>query len=414
MRLLVSFTALFLSVVFFQLGFGGLSALDALSGVALGFSPAEVGLLGSAHFVGYFIGCWWTPRLMGQIGHSRAYAALTSAGIIGILLHMMLTDPLAWAGLRLLSGIAGAGSYTIIEAWLQSKVTNATRGRAMGVYRVVDITGNLGAQLLIAVLPPAAYVSYNILAILCCAALIPLVLTRVTPPETGPAPRLRPRFVWALSPLAAVGVVVTGITGSAFRMIGPLYGLAVGLAADRIALFLAAYVVGGALAQIPVGWLADTFDRRNVMLGLSVAAIAACGLMAASGAGGAWAIYVAAGVFGATTMPIYSVAAAYANDFATQEERVDLSAALLFLYAAGAIASPMIAAVLIAWFGPLGMFGFLALSHLALLGFGLYRMRVRPAPPARTGFVSEPRTSPLIGRLLGGLRDRGPDDEGRG
>ena len=37
-----------------------------------------------------------------------------------------------------------------------------------------------------------------------------------------------------------------------------------------LALFLAAYVPGGALAQYPVGWLADRFDRRWVLIGLPV------------------------------------------------------------------------------------------------------------------------------------------------
>ena len=66
--------------------------------------------------------------------------------------------------------------------------------------------------------------------------------------------------------------MVSGVTGAAFRMVGPVYGMEVGLVADQIALFLAAYVLGGALAQLPVGWLADRFDRRSVLIGLSVAA----------------------------------------------------------------------------------------------------------------------------------------------
>ncbi len=245
MRLLISFAALFLSVVLLQLGLGGVVPLDALSGVELGFSAGEIGLLGSAHFIGFFIGCWWAPRLMGQVGHSRAFAALTAAGTIGILAHMLVIHPLAWAVLRMASGLAVAGCYTIIEAWLQAKLTNDTRGRAMGVYRVVDIVGSLGAQLLIAVLTPASYVSYNLLALLCCAALFPLVLTRAEAPPVGGAPRLRPGFAWDRSPLAAAGVVVSGITGAAFRMVGPLYALSVGLKAEVIALFLAAYVLGG-------------------------------------------------------------------------------------------------------------------------------------------------------------------------
>lgn len=400
MGLLISFAALFLSVILLQLGLGGVVPLDALSGVVLGFSTTEIGLLGSAHFFGFFIGCWWAPRLMGQVGHSRAFAAFTAAGTIGILAHMMVATPLAWVILRLLTGLAVAGCYTIIEAWLQAKLTNETRGRAMGVYRVVDIAGNLGAQLLIGVLTPAAYVSYNLLALLCCAALFPLVLTRAEAPAMRDAPRLRPALAWQRSPLAVVGVIVSGITGAAFRMVGPLYGLAVGLAADTIALFLAAYVLGGALAQIPVGWLADKYDRRTVLVWLSVASALACGVTIVSASGGAWAIFLGAALFGLTTFPIYSISAAHAHDFADPTEAVELSAALLFLYAVGAIASPLIASVLIAQMGPEAMFGFIALSHVALVVFGLYRMRVRPGPQAKTSYTYEPRTSFLIGRLL--------------
>jgi len=45
MRLMISFAAVFLS--------------DAISGEQLGFSNTEIGFLGSAHFFGFFIGCWW-------------------------------------------------------------------------------------------------------------------------------------------------------------------------------------------------------------------------------------------------------------------------------------------------------------------------------------------------------------------
>lgn len=406
MRLLVSFAALFLSVVLLQLGLGGVAPLDAISGAGLGFSTAEIGFLGSAHFLGFFIGCWWAPRLMGDVGHSRAFAAFIAAGTIGILAHMMVVNPLAWAVMRMATGLAVAGCYTIVEAWLQGKVTNDNRGRAMGVYRVVDIVGSLGAQLIVAVLEPASYLSYNLLALLCCAALFPLVLTRAEAPETGEAPRLRPRLAWERSPLAAVGVVVSGVTGAAFRMVGPVYGIAVGLDPETIALFLAAYVLGGAFAQYPVGWAADKYDRRTVLIWLSVASVAACAATVASAGAGTLAIFLAAGFFGFTTMPIYSISTAHAHDFADNAERVELSAALMFLYAVGAIASPLIASVLIEGFGPAGMFVFIAIAHVLLVLFGIIRMRARPAPGTRTAYTYEPRTSFLIGRLL----RRGKDD----
>ena len=400
MRLYLSFAALFLSVVLLQLGSGGVAPLDALSGAALGFSTEQIGLLGSAHFLGFFAGCWWAPRLMGTVGHSRTFAAFCAAGTIGILAHMMVVNPLAWAGLRMLSGLCVAGCYTVVEAWLQSKVTNETRGRALGVYRVVDILGSLGAQLLIGVLEPAAYVSYNLLALFCCAALLPLTLSKAEEPRTGDAPRLRPGLAWRKSPLGAVGVIVSGITGAAFRMVGPVYGLAVGLSADRIALFLAAYVVGGALAQYPAGWLADRFDRRSVLMGLSIASVLSCGLTVALADTGTLGVFLAATLFGLTTIPIYSVSAAHAHDFAEEGERVELSAAQMFLYAVGATASPLLASWLISAYGPEAMFAMIALAHVALVVFGVVRMRARPAPSDRTAYEYVPRTSFLIGRLL--------------
>jgi MFS family permease len=406
MRLLVSFAALFLSVALLQLGLGGVAPLDALSGVALGFSAAEIGMLGSAHFLGFFVGCWWAPRLMGEVGHSRAFAAFIAAGTIGVMAHMLIPQAPAWAVMRMAAGLAVAGCYTVVEAWLQSKVTNEKRGRAMGVYRVVDILGSLGAQLIIAILPPAEYVSYTILALLTCSALFPLVLTRAAAPATGAAPRLRPALAWERSPLASVGVIVSGVTGAAFRMVGPLYGFSVGLSPDLIALFLAAYVVGGAIAQIPVGWLADRFDRRAVLIWLSVASVGACGLTVALSGAGAVAVFLAAGFFGLTTFPIHSVLTAHAHDRAEPLERVELSAALMFLCGVGAIASPLVASVLIAWYWPAGMFALIALAHVALVVFGLWRSIVGPRSAVRTGYVYVPRTSYLIGRLLGRNDDR--------
>jgi len=400
MRLIISFAALFLSVLLLQLSSGGVGPLDVLSGTALGFSTGQIGLLGSAHFLGFFIGCWWAPRLMGSVGHSRAFAAFTAAGAIGLLAHMMIVDAYAWALMRAATGLCIAGCYTVIEAWLQAKTDNANRGRTMGTYRMVDTGGSLVAQLMIGVLEPASYVSYNILAIFCCAALLPLTLTRLTQPETGTAPRLRPRLAWRLSPLAVAGVIVAGVSGASFRMVGPLYGAQVGLSADQIGLFLAAYVLGGAAAQWPAGWAADRSDRRSVLMWFSGLSILACAITVALSGMGVAAIFVAALAFGAATFPIYSISAAHAHDWAEDDQRVELSAALMFFYAIGATAAPLVTSGLIAAHGPSALFSVIALAHVGLLVFGAIRMRRRPAAQTRNPYVWIPRTSFLVGRIF--------------
>ena len=45
---------------------GGSSGGAAVA-VACGFTTAEIGLLGSAHFLGFFAGCWLAPRFIGGV-----------------------------------------------------------------------------------------------------------------------------------------------------------------------------------------------------------------------------------------------------------------------------------------------------------------------------------------------------------
>lgn len=400
MRLIISFIALFASISLLQLSSGAIGPLDVLSGAAEGFSNTQIGLLGSSHFLGFFIGCWWAPRLMGSVGHSRAFSAFAATGAIGAIAHPLLIDPTAWAFMRILTGLCVAGCYTVIEAWMQARLTNSNRGRVMASYRTIDIVMSSAAQLMIGALEPASYVSYNLLAILCCACILPIVLTKMKQPETPAAPRLRPINTMKVSPLGAAGVIVAGTSSAAFRMVGPIYGQEIGLNAAQIGSFLATVLIGGAIAQFPVGWLADKYDRRWVLIGLSVLGIVACGVLAATSSDNHTRIFLVAGLFGASIYPIFSVSTAHANDFASASNTVEINSSLMFLYGIGAIFSPLVASVLIQNFGPSALFAYISIAHVFLVGFGLLRMSTRPTEGEKTAYAYVPRTSFTIGKLL--------------
>ena len=72
----------------------------------------------------------------------------------------------------------------------------------------------------------------------------------------------------------------------------------------------------------------------------------------------------------------------------------------MFFFALGAIAAPYTASELINAFGPGALFLFIASGHAALIGYGLFRMRIRPTVEDKTPYVYSPRTSFTIGRLL--------------
>ena len=401
MSLLISLSALLLSVIFMQIGTGSLGPLDALSGQHFGFTATEIGLLGSAHFVGLFIGCFVNPWLIRRSGHSRTFAVVAAASAISAILHPIYTDVYFWAGLRLLTGFAIAGAYTVIESWLQAKISNSNRGRVFSVYRVCDMVGTIMAQGIIATLDPGTYVAYNIIAVVACLSLLPLALTQAAPPELPEQRRFRPFFALTLSPLAGLGVLASGITNSAFRMVGPVYAIEIGLNAKEIAAFLAIGVLGGALSQIPAGVITDKYNRRYVLMAFSIAAISVCFLTAAStmfdAAGSAGFVMIF--LFGLTTLPIYSICATHANDFAKPEELVDLSASLILIYALGAIVSPIISGYLIEVYGAGAMFSFIGFVHVTLVVSSIWRMGIRPAI-STTSYRYVPRTSLFINSIL--------------
>lgn len=401
MSLLISLSALLLSVIFMQIGTGSLGPLDALSGQHFGFTATEIGLLGSAHFVGLFIGCFVNPWLIRRSGHSRTFAVMASASAISAILHPIYTDVYSWAGLRLLTGFAIAGAYTVIESWLQAKISNSNRGRVFSVYRVCDMVGTIMAQGIVATLDPGTYIAYNIIAVVACLSLLPLALTQAAPPELPEQRRFRPFFALTLSPLAGLGVLASGITNSAFRMVGPVYAIEIGLNAKEVAAFLAIGVLGGALSQIPAGIITDKYNRRYVLMAFSIAAILVCFLTATStifnvaGSAGFVMIFL----FGLTTLPIYSICATHANDFAKPEELVDLSASLILIYAVGAIISPIISGYLIEVYGAGAMFSFIGFVHVTLVVYSIWRMGIRPAI-STTSYRYVPRTSLFINSIL--------------
>jgi MFS family permease len=258
------------------------------------------------------------------------------------------------------------------------------------------------AQGLIAVLDPTSYVSYNIVAVFCVLCLLPLSLTRRDAPPTPDAPRLRPIKAARLSPTACFGIVVAGLTGASFRMVGPVFGVAIELSQSEVALFLSAGIFGGVAAQYPVGWIADKTDRRNVLIGLSFSAIVGCLTVAwLVEPGNMTVIFLGAFVFGMTSYPVYSVSAAYANDFASKDFVLELNASLVFFYSIGAVMSPILSARLIAAYGPSALFVFIAAAHLALILFALYRMTRRKAAVPAAPYQMVPRTSMIVARVFG-------------
>ena len=407
MRVLISISALLMAVFLVQVSTGTLGPLDALSGLAIGFSRTEIGMIGSSHFVGFIFGCFLSPLLIRRVGHARTFSFVTGLSIIAVLLHPLWENLYFWMLLRVFSGIAVAGAATVIESWLNAKLTNENRSRYFSFYRIFDMSGALVAQALIATLPPAEFMAYSLVAIFLCLSFFPLALTKSVQPALPDHVNWRPFLAVRISPIAVAGVVIVGATGAAVRMVGPLFAFDSNLSSAQIGLFLALFIFGGAISQFPVGFLADKFAKRTLMMALSLSTVLVSAIMQfdlVTQLLGTYRYFILVFVFGMATMPIYSLAATHANDLCRTADMTDLSASLIFFFALGAIASPILAGSLIDSYGPNSLFMYFAILHIALFVFGFYRVIRRPVIHFTKPYRYIPRTSLFIAKTVKTLR----------
>jgi hypothetical protein len=106
-------------------------------------------------------------------------------------------------------------------------------------------------------------------------------------------------------------------------------------------------------------------------------------------------------LFGAFSLPLYSLSAAHANDRANPGQYVIVAAGLTFFFSLGAAVGPVIAARVMETFGASAFFTYTSLVHASFVLITVWRMLAR-AGPARSPadrFVTLLRTSPAIFKL---------------
>jgi MFS family permease len=371
-----------------------------------GFPPIFIGAMGTAYYAGFAVACFLAARLIARAGHIRVFAAMAAVAAIAALTLVIWIDPYAWLIARAATGFAFAGLSTVIESWLNARVTRENRARVFSVYRIVDLGAVTGAQFLLPAFGPGGFSIFGVVAIFFRMALIPISLSRQSSPPPPTSLSLNPKRIWRLSPLACAGCLTIGLTNGSFRIMGPVYAQESGLLVDQVALFISAGIVGGAALQYPFGWLSDRFDRRWIIVLATSGATLAGILLTYLGGSQAEMMYLGAFLFGAFAIPLYSLSVAHANDFAGPEDYVALSATLTLSFAVGAAVGPAIASQVIQLTEPRYFFTYTSVLHGSFILFTLYRMTRRAAPSSEHKGRYTPllRTSPLHIRVFKRLK----------
>lgn len=346
-----------------------------------GFPTSLIGVLMSAYFAGFVLGCRFNPSFIKSVGHIRTFLALASIASASALIHPLYVDVWIWAILRAITGFCFAGLIMVIESWINERATNANRGRILSVYRVIDLTATTLGNALLATADPADFHLFATVSILMSIALVPVALTRSDAPKPIETARLNIPRLFKLSPVAAVGAPMVGLANSSFWAVGAVYAQQLGYETALIAAFISAVIVGAALLQWPLGWLSDRIDRRRVMLGASILGIASTLALSHFGGKSPELLLGLGALFGAFIIPMFGLTAAHANDHAGPGEAVSTNGGLLLLHGCGSVVGATLGATVMSFFGPPSLFVYIAAIYVFFAGFCLYRILTSPPVP---------------------------------
>ena len=240
-------------------------------------------------------------------------------------------------------------------------------------------------------------------AVLIGLSLLPVALTGLGEPVLRELRSLGVGKLFEASRVGVVGAGVAGILVGSFYAMGVVFARQIGLSVPEAAMFMSVVVVGGLGFQVPIGMLADRFDRRIVMSCILIAVGTFWGLLSMSIANGVpvLPLMIMALMFGGAISSIYPLCVAQTFDRLHRKYYVAASGRLLMVYSIGATIGPLLAATLMSIYGPSSFFIFESTVAVFYAVFVLLSIRRRARNPAedREKFIPLPDISAVAMRL---------------
>ena len=372
--------ALFFGVGMIMLANGLQGSLIGVRASLEGYSALSAGIILTGYYAGFLSGALLIPNRVKSVGHVRMFAALASIASISILLHSIHVSFIGWFLMRFISGMCFVGMYTVAESWINDLSENNNRGKALSVYMMVSMGGSAIGQLFLNIASPETASLFMLVSILISISLVPILIVVSNQPDFSVTEYLSIKQLYEASPLGVVAAIMTGLAHGSLWGIGTIYGLKSGLTIEQVSIFMFTFIIGGAFNQYLIGYLSDKYDRRTIIVIVSLSAgfLALLALMFSSGFN---YLIIITFIFGGLTVPLYALSIAHTNDFLTRREMVAASAGLQLAGGIGLTLGPIFGGLAIDTVGPSGFWIYLFFIHTFLGIFGIYRMSIRTAVP---------------------------------
>jgi MFS family permease len=244
--------------------------------------------------------------------------------------------------------------FVLSESWIVKFAEDGHRGKIVAIYASVLSASFACGPLLISIIGVEGWRPFLIGAAVLLIAMAPLASVREPKVERRPDAH-RPSILTFIpkAPILLTAVGIFAVFDAATLALLSVYGVRMGLDIETASLALTALVAGNVLLQFPIGWLADLYPKRQVMVGCTVATIV--GLLVLPFCMGSWLMWPVLLVVGSTGYGLYSVALAELGDRFHGDELVAGSAAFATMWGTGALIGATVGGFAMAEFGPHGL-----------------------------------------------------------
>ena len=356
-------SSLLFTTAFLLAGHGLHMTFLPLRASELGMSQTLIGLSGSAYFAGFMTGALLIPPVIARVGHIRSFTALMAIFLSSFLFLSLVDHGFFWIAIRFVLGAVMCGAYTVIESWLTEQTDASRHGRILAVYTAIVLTSMAVGQYLLGLAETNPLYPFILVSLLVGCAIVPVSLTRSLAPVPVPATRFSFSKLYRRSHTAFAGGLGSGVITGSFWALGAIYVLAQTNDPSFVPAFIAANIIGGALAQYPIGMASDRIDRRFVLSALCAASgLSAFGLLYAETQ---QELLLGAFAFGAAANSLYAISLAKAADNSKRDEFVTLGSSVLLLCALGSAGGSVIIGWAMRLMGNEALFGLLGCASVA-------------------------------------------------
>ncbi len=317
-------------------------------------SSTLIGGLAMAAPAGIIIGSFAVPWSMRNMEARSLLLGGVAFEILLIFALMSTQSIIAWFAIRFLGGLVGSVLFVVTETWIIEITPRVHHGRVMGFYNttlalsfalgplMLSMTGTQGT------LPFLAGIGLMVLAG------FPLLWAGSYVPNSSDNPGFGVVSFAFVAPLLALACFVVAFKELATTSLMPVYGLRIGMSESSATLMLFFGAAGGALLQFPIGWAADHFNPRKVLV--------ACALAGLAGAA-VWPFVVGVPFLLWTTLflwwglfaGVYTVAMILAGQWFKGAELATAMAAFGVFWGVGAFVGPLLGGASMDLWNPYGL-----------------------------------------------------------